>query len=43
VKYLLDTQAWIWSVIDHPRLSDVPVSHWALSQIMNESAWLRSR
>jgi PIN domain nuclease of toxin-antitoxin system len=21
VKYLLDTQAWIWSVLDHPRLS----------------------
>lgn len=21
MKYLLDTQAWIWSVLDHPRLS----------------------
>jgi PIN domain nuclease of toxin-antitoxin system len=21
VKYILDTQAWIWSVLDHPRLS----------------------
>jgi PIN domain nuclease of toxin-antitoxin system len=21
VKYLLDTQAWVWSVLDHPRLS----------------------
>ncbi len=21
VKYLLDTQAWLWSVLDHPRLS----------------------
>jgi PIN domain nuclease of toxin-antitoxin system len=21
VKYLLDTQAWIWSVLNHPRLS----------------------
>jgi PIN domain nuclease of toxin-antitoxin system len=21
VKYVLDTQAWLWSVIDHPRLS----------------------
>jgi PIN domain nuclease of toxin-antitoxin system len=21
VKYVLDTQAWIWSVLDHPRLS----------------------
>ena len=21
VKYLLDTQTWIWSVLDHPRLS----------------------
>jgi len=21
VKYVLDTQAWLWSVLDHPRLS----------------------
>lgn len=21
MKYLLDTQAWLWSVLDHPRLS----------------------
>jgi PIN domain nuclease of toxin-antitoxin system len=21
VKYLLDTQTWVWSVLDHPRLS----------------------
>jgi PIN domain nuclease of toxin-antitoxin system len=21
MKYVLDTQAWIWSVLDHPRLS----------------------
>lgn len=21
MKYLLDTQAWVWSVLDHPRLS----------------------
>jgi PIN domain nuclease of toxin-antitoxin system len=21
MKYMLDTQAWIWSVLDHPRLS----------------------
>jgi PIN domain nuclease of toxin-antitoxin system len=21
VKYLLDTQSWLWSVLDHPRLS----------------------
>jgi PIN domain nuclease of toxin-antitoxin system len=21
VKYLLDTQAWVWAVLDHPRLS----------------------
>jgi PIN domain nuclease of toxin-antitoxin system len=21
LKYLLDTQAWLWSVLDHPRLS----------------------
>jgi PIN domain nuclease of toxin-antitoxin system len=53
VKYLLDTQAWIWSVLDHPRLSgrarrtlstvsaEEPVGLAAIS--LKEAAWHLAR
>jgi PIN domain nuclease of toxin-antitoxin system len=51
VKYLLDTQAWLWSVLDHPRLSrraraalsatQDPVGLAAIS--LKEAAWHLAR
>jgi PIN domain nuclease of toxin-antitoxin system len=53
VKYLLDTQAWLWSVLDHPRLSrrtrtalrgvsgETPVGIAAIS--LKEAAWHLAR
>jgi PIN domain nuclease of toxin-antitoxin system len=53
VKYLLDTQAWLWSVLDHPRLSrrvraalsavpaEEPVGIAAIS--LKEAAWHLAR
>jgi len=50
MKYLLDTHAWLWSVLDHPKLSkraraaltagsaDEPVGLAAIS--VKEAAWL---
>jgi PIN domain nuclease of toxin-antitoxin system len=53
VKYLLDTQAWIWSVLDHPRLgrrartalSAVPAQeHIGIAAIsLKEAAWHLAR
>ena len=53
MKYLLDTQAWLWSVLDHPRLSrrartalsgvsaEEPVGIAAIS--LKEAAWQLAR
>lgn len=53
MKYLLDTQAWLWSVLDHPRLSrrartvvravsaEAPVGIAAIS--LKEAAWHLAR
>jgi len=53
VKYLLDTQAWLWSVLDHPRLSrraraalnavpsEEPIGLAAIS--LKEAAWHLAR
>lgn len=49
MKYLLDTQAWVWSVLDHPRLSRrartalrtvAAAEHIAIAEIsLKEVAW----
>ncbi len=53
MKYLLDTQAWLWSVLDHPRLSrraraalteisaEAPVGLAAIS--LKEASWHLAR
>lgn len=53
MKYLLDTQAWLWSVLDHPRLSRraraalsaiSPQDHVGLAAIsLKEAAWHLAR
>jgi PIN domain nuclease of toxin-antitoxin system len=53
VKYLLDTQAWLWSVLDHPRLSRraraalnavPPGEHVGIAAIsLKEAAWHLAR
>ena len=52
MKYILDTQAWIWSILNHPRLSrraraavtGIADERMGLSAVsLKEAAWLLAR